>query len=136
MATPLDHVREALAHGVDDPVQVDVQDVIEYLVVEGADRAQRLGDTGVGDRYVEAAELRQGGLDSEANRVLVSDVTAYREGALADRSGRGRGRGRAAFEINERYRSSAGVQRPRCLKADASRSTRDQGNASVDLKPG
>jgi hypothetical protein len=84
VAALLDHVGKRLADGVDDALKVDVEDPVEGLWIDRDQRANRLGDTGVGNDDVEPPELGYRRLDRELDRSLVSNVGGDRECARAD----------------------------------------------------
>ena len=131
----LDDLRQRRAHRAPDAEQVDLEDPLPFLGRDPArGRHRRLGDAGVGDDDVEAAEALDRLGDGRHDRPVVGDVGGDPDRPLADPLGRlARLLG---VEVDDRDRGAAQVHLARRLEADPARGAGDQRHLSVQVVGG
>ncbi len=133
MPAPLHDLRQCRADGSPDAEHVDLEDALPFLAghpVYGAHLA--LGDAGVGDDDVEAAEALDRLGDRASHRRLVGDVGADPDRPLADSLGRvARLTG---VEVDDRDRGAAQLHLARGLVPDPARGSGHEGDLPVEVE--
>jgi hypothetical protein len=81
--TTLDHVPRGRTEGEEDAVEIDGEDAAPLLGRELEERRRAAADARVGEAGVDPAELGDGAGERLLDRLLVGDVAAQRQHALA-----------------------------------------------------